>query len=461
MEQPGRTPARRPRGDAGAGALEYAGVLAVGATVIALVVTAVLAVAPDLDEKVACGVRSVLSQEGACAGQDDSPTSYEAGAPPGDGDYANASGGRGEVDPGRVGAGLDRVRDALGGGWAGVREGELRAIYDTLDGLNGPEVDALVAALTDDELRQLVDEMGDGWLGGGWDRDDRRLFWNLLAQKASRATLDRLAGFTEELRPGFGTVGGDSAREDPESVANQSGYAELDHDLFGADPGEPAVHPNDVRQGAIGDCWFIASMMAVAQTHPELIENAITANSNGSYTVTLYRDGEPVQYTLTPDMVLGPNGTSAFVDDPRRSETTELWPLLLEKAMAQHAGSYGDIEGDWPDRALDALTGRPTTTIDPGGDLPSVQELDRYLQDGGAVAMGSLFDKDGHPLYGRSPTDGGLVTGHAYYVQSVDTAAGTVTVVNPWGIADYPPITMSYEDFTQAFSRYHLNEVAP
>ena len=30
-------------------------------------------------------------------------------------------------------------------------------------------------------------------------------------------------------------------------------------------------------------------------------------------------------------------------------------------------------------------------------------------------------------------------------------------VVNPWGISDYPPITMSYEEFTRDFSRYHWN----
>ena len=42
------------------------------------------------------------------------------------------------------------------------------------------------------------------------------------------------------------------------------------------------------------------------------------------------------------------------------------------------------------------------------------------------------------------------MTGHAYYVQSVDTANGTVTVVNLWGSA-YAPITLSYADFQDSF----------
>lgn len=433
--------------------------LAVVAVVLGLAGLAFTSSGSRVLEGAQCAVRSVLSQEGACAGQDDSPTTYDpaAAAPPGQGDYGNAQGERGEVDPGRVDDAVDAVRDGLDGGWDGTRQDDLREVYDALQGLNGPELDAAIAELSDDELRRLVEQMEEGWFGGGWSREDRRLFWNMLAEKGNRTTLDRLSRFTDEIRPDFSQVGGDSAREDPESIANQSDWGELDHVLFEQDGSETAIHPNDVAQGALGDCWFIAPMMALAQQNPGLIERAIRPNPNGSFTVTLYQDGQPVQYVVTPDMVIGPDGSSAFVDDPRRGEQTELWPLVLEKAMAMHAGSYADIEGDWPDRALGALTGQETTNYDGGGDLPGIEALDRYVSDGGVVAMSSLFDADGHDRYSQPPNDGGLVTGHAYYVQSVDPAAGTVTVVNPWGISDYPPITMSYEEFTRDFSRYHWN----
>src|SRR5947209_2152705 len=38
------------------------------------------------------------------------------------------------------------------------------------------------------------------------------------------------------------------------------------------------VGPRDVMQGALGDCSFVSSMIAVARTHPELIERALRAN---------------------------------------------------------------------------------------------------------------------------------------------------------------------------------------
>ncbi|GAB4069405.1 hypothetical protein GCM10028777_31230 [Angustibacter speluncae] len=459
MRQQTASSRRRLRGEGGAATLEYVAVLVAVAVVVGVVGASVAATRPDVVQAVECTVRGFLEGDDGC---DDGggPTTYDAtpaAPPPGQGDYGNAQGGRGEVDPRRVDDAVGSVRDSLDGGWDGTRQDDLRDIYDTLAGLNGPELDAAIAELSDDELRRLVEQMEEGWFGGGWSREDRRLFWNMLAEKGNRTTLDRLSRYTDELRPDFSQVGGDSAREDPESIANQSDWGELDHVLFEQDGSETAIHPNDVSQGALGDCWFIAPMMALAQQNPGLIERAIRPNPNGSFTVTLYQDGQPVQYVVTPDMVIGPDGSSAFVDDPRRGEQTELWPLVLEKAMAMHAGSYADIEGDWPDRALGALTGQETTNYDGGGDLPGIEALDRYVADGGVVAMSSLFDADGHDRYSQPPNDGGLVTGHAYYVQSVDPAAGTVTVVNPWGISDYPPITMSYEEFTRDFSRYHWN----
>ena len=52
-----------------------------------------------------------------------------------------------------------------------------------------------------------------------------------------------------------------------------------------------------------GDCWYIASLQAVARSNPRIIEEAITDNGNGTYTVRLYHDGKPVYLTVTGDQV--------------------------------------------------------------------------------------------------------------------------------------------------------------
>lgn len=56
--------------------------------------------------------------------------------------------------------------------------------------------------------------------------------------------------------------------------------------------GDP-VSFNDVAQGGYGDCYFMASLAAIARSHPETIRNMITENHDAqgkttSYTVTFH-----------------------------------------------------------------------------------------------------------------------------------------------------------------------------
>ena len=273
--------------------------------------------------------------------------------------------------------------------------------------------------------------------------------------RASKATLDRLAGLTDEIQPGFGDVGGGGARDNPESPANTAAYGEVEHDLFVDGPS-----PEDIAQGQLGDGWWVASMMAVAQADPSVISDAITENPNGSYTVRLYDDGAGVYVTVTPETVLMPDGTPAFVSNGGGSEPYELWPMVVEKAMALHYGDYGEIEGGTADVGLAALSGLPSSNSDPG-EL-SLADMRAVLDDGGAVGLSSLTSSasKGSTLYQAARGDDRLYAGHAYYVQGVDVANGTVTVVNPWGIADYPPITLSYDEFVAGFRQVRTNEVS-
>lgn len=454
-------------GERGAGTLEYVGIVVVAAILVAAVVTAV--VRADLGRTLACELRSVGTQAGTCGGPD-VPTTYGPGedgaaAPDGGGGgpatpVANEDGYEGAappeaVDQDKVDAALDDLRDALDGGFLGVREGDLDDAQDALEGLNGAEIDAVIAAMSDEELEEWVDQLDDGWLTGGWDRERRRELWNLLASRASQKTLDRLAGITPELQPDFRDVGGDGARDDPDSPANVGTTGELPHELV-----IDGAHPLDVRQGSIGDCWWIASMMAVAQANPELIERAITANPNGTYTVRLYDDGSPVDVVVTPEMVLWPDGSPAFVDNQvRGGKDYELWPLVLEKALALRYGDYEDIEGGHASEGLEMLTGRESRTYDP--DDISAADMRSVLDDGGAVAVSSMAkDKGkGKPLYAEDAGARRLFEGHAYYVQSVDLDKGTVTVVNPWGINDWPPVTLTVAEFEENFREVQTNEV--
>lgn len=49
------------------------------------------------------------------------------------------------------------------------------------------------------------------------------------------------------------------------------------------------------------------------------------------------------------------------------------------------------------------------------------------------------------------------MSNHAYVVTDI-AEDGTVTVQNPWGSSQYPPITMSYEEFESRFARFDVGK---
>ncbi|MGN6577292.1 MAG: C2 family cysteine protease, partial [Nocardioides sp.] len=459
-------PAASLRDQRGQGTLEYVGIVVVAALLVAAVV--LTDTGARVRTAIGCEVRSIVTQAGSC-GTDGTPTTYDASGGVGGADgpvgatRPGDGGGHGTptgwdnatvpasdpVDAETVDDAVDLFEDKLDGGWNGVRSGELSDISDMLEGLSGPELDAVIASMSDDELRHWVDELDDGMWGSGWDRERRRELWNMIAAKASAATMARLDEFTDEVQPEFGSVGGDDARDDPNSPVHDATYTQVPHELFAGDPDdpdEPAVDPTDLDQGMIGDCWLIASIGAIAQGDPELIERMIRANPNGTYTVTLHDGDRAVDVTVTPDIPTV-DGDPLFADNPATSDagegTYELWPHLVEKAAAQYYGDYADLEGDWPSKALELLSGRDVHTYDDDWfglddvDAPSASEMDELLDGGGAVLVSTAHD-DRTPLY----EDDTIVQGHAYYVQDVDPDKGTVTIVNPWGLDSYPPITM-------------------
>lgn len=234
---------------------------------------------------------------------------------------------------------MDRVKevihDDINGGWNGVGHGDLGEIRETLEGLNDAEFDAVMADLSDEELRKWIKEMGQEptWLpAGGWDQKTRQEMWSKILKGASRETIDRMSKFTDDIQPRFDDVDGDFANPGRQKIDGE--YRDVSLPIF-----EDGPSMEDVNQGALGDCWYLASLMAVARANPSLIEEAITDNKNGSYTVRLYSDGKPVYITVTDDEVYNKNGGRAFV------RSGERWPAIMEKALASYKGTYGAIEG--------------------------------------------------------------------------------------------------------------------
>lgn len=119
------------------------------------------------------------------------------------------------------------------------------------------------------------------------------------------------------------------------------------------------ISPYDIKQGALGDCYFLSALSSMADTPESILKLFKTqvTNTAGIYCMKLYDDGQwkavyVDDYFPCYNAVYGP----AFT----KSNGNELWVLLLEKAWAKMFGSYERIDAGMCREALNALTGAPT-----------------------------------------------------------------------------------------------------
>lgn len=252
--------------------------------------------------------------------------------------------------------------------------------------------------------------------------------------------------------------------------ATGSLYLSDGNDLAGGD----GLHPSDADQNQLGNCYFVSALAAFANNNPDAIRNAIQDNGDGTYTVTFHQKTwwgpfhtgwETVEYTVTPQIPqtvdVDGNPINAYVGDAGNSG--ELWPLVLENAYALHIGdgdlTRGYLELNSGGRSSDvweALTGTGSDNYGTPSDL-SIERLDEMANDGYAITFSTFDEVDGRVRY-ESNTDGyRLVTNHSYYVSSVDTANGTVTLRNVWSWNGFQPITIPYDEFNENFDTIRVN----
>jgi Calpain family cysteine protease len=292
--------------------------------------------------------------------------------------------------------------------------------------LTPAELNAVLQSLTPQQLQELNDAAGKATPAV------QQEYAQLILREADLSTI-------QQLQPSVPNV-----PFEPSNPGNLP-YQPVVGPLFGSD----GIEPNSqVNQGELGDCYFLSSVAAVAASDPGFIQSHIWENANGTYTVKLYQNGQPVDVTVLPDL---PDGGGAYDHIPADGA---LYVALYEKAFAQLEGGYGNIgNGGWPQNALATITGKSTTAEnwDNGsntfeqiltlgfagnaGSPPSLSTIQALLASGQPVTAATT----GHDVWIDNDKNDPLevVGDHAYRVESVTTDPQTgqqmITLVNPWG----------------------------
>ncbi|KAK3665965.1 hypothetical protein LTR22_003284 [Elasticomyces elasticus] len=156
--------------------------------------------------------------------------------------------------------------------------------------------------------------------------------------------------------------------------------------------------PTDIHQGLVGDCWFLAALMAIS-AKKDLVEKLCVARDEkvGVYGFVLYRDREWVYEVIDDKLFLqvGDDDDLAIVknwdkDDKKarrvdyenekllnllqrggealyfsHCKSSETWLPLIEKAYAKAHGDYTAVEGGYASEGIEDLTGGVGVVLKP------------------------------------------------------------------------------------------------
>jgi calpain-15 len=124
------------------------------------------------------------------------------------------------------------------------------------------------------------------------------------------------------------------------------------------------VEPNDIKQGLLGDCYFL-SALSVLSEQSELVMRLFHTREctpQGIFCVWLNAHGEWQSIVIDDQFPCSDLNSPAF----SRAHGEELWVMIMEKAYAKMYGTYERIEGGNPAMALRDLTGAPYENMDEG-----------------------------------------------------------------------------------------------
>ena len=165
--------------------------------------------------------------------------------------------------------------------------------------------------------------------------------------------------------------------------------------IFSKDPNDPTkltVDPDDIAQGALGDCWFLAAIASCAASESDrLIKDLIIEEGwdvgligvkffvRGRWTTVIIDDFFPLKPPKNQKAKSGgSDGSALLFASPKaharqRTDEVEFWPMVLEKAFAKLHGSWEAIgaNGGSPEDALSYLTGAPLADPSPAATVRS------------------------------------------------------------------------------------------
>jgi hypothetical protein len=213
-------------------------------------------------------------------------------------------------------------------------------------------------------------------------------------------------------------------------------YQQAQGNLF-----QNGISYEDVKQGIAGDCYYLASLAAVAQKTPNIIQDMFIDNGDGTYTVRFFNNGQADYVTVDRYLPTEKNGgwlPFAKVGgywNTYNDSANELWVALAEKAYAQmnEAGwilqdgtntykgiEYGSTYYSTPQ--ISNKSGNYNQILQ--SSIPT--SVVTAFNSGKLISFGSKKLSDTEPV----------VSNHLYTMVGYNQSTGQFKLFNPWGIGN-------------------------
>ena len=329
-----------------------------------------------------------------------------------------------------------------------LRDGDERitALYESL----GPMVDRVTWPGPDaDDFRQAWRSCGErivevaGMLGSGAEH----LAGEAAQQDAASDPSGRIdpsaydgllggEGWSDVIN--FFERAGDPFRDTVDTESLGGSYADQHPDWDPEDIGitEEDISAAEMQQGTLGDCWYLAAIMATQQTDPGLLAENITGLGSppgaDGWEVELFIDGEWQSVPVSPDEITV-NGARQ-VDGSDWADGEPGFMSIYERAMINaHDGRPSAVSADTPAAGIEMITGGSTEASTLGGQ-PSFEEYREAIDAGRPITV--MTD----PIAPMGSSADDLVAAHVYQVSGYDESTGEIILTNPHGAnAGSPP----------------------
>eukprot|EP01121_Diplochlamys_sp_Union-15-3_P009635 TRINITY_DN2629_c0_g1_i2.p1 TRINITY_DN2629_c0_g1~~TRINITY_DN2629_c0_g1_i2.p1 ORF type:complete len:440 (-),score=71.84 TRINITY_DN2629_c0_g1_i2:1442-2737(-) len=170
----------------------------------------------------------------------------------------------------------------------------------------------------------------------------------------------------------------------------------------------------DVKQGSLGNCWFLSSLCVVAQAGEAFIDELFVNKypEYGFYQCRFFKNGE-WKIVMIDDRI--PTNSKGKISFASCRDPNEFWVPLLEKAYAKLHGNYGATDSGNICDALVDLCGESSETVEIEPSEKFWNLLKNNMTE--SYLMGcSISDLNSSA---EEPTPLGLLKNHAYGVLEV------------------------------------------